>query len=56
MTTTYGPTALHRRSLDIAKAMLAEIEPEVNRISDQMIPALSQKFKSAGAPYIKGED
>jgi hypothetical protein len=56
MTTTYGPTALHRRSLDIAKAMLAEIEPEVNRISDQMIPALAQKFKSAGAPYIKGED
>ena len=56
MRTTYGPTALHRRSLDIAKAMLAELTPEVNRITDQMIPALSQKFKNAGAPYIKGED
>ncbi|MEJ2163636.1 MAG: glycosyl hydrolase, partial [Robiginitalea sp.] len=56
MTTTYGPTGLHRRSLDIAKEMLSEIEPEVNRISDQMIPVLEQKFKSAGAPYIKGND
>jgi photosystem II stability/assembly factor-like uncharacterized protein len=53
--TTYGPTALHRRSLDIAKAMLVEIAPEVNQISEQMIPALAQKFKNAGAPYIKGE-
>jgi len=56
MSTTYGPTALHRRSLDIAKAMLAELTPEVNQITDQMIPALAQKFKDAGAPYIKGED
>jgi len=54
--TTYGPTALHRRSLDIAKAMLAELTPEVNRITDQMVPALAQKFEDAGAPYIKGED
>ena len=54
--TTYGPTALHRRSLDIARAMLAELAPEVNRIADQEIPALAQKFKNAGAPYIKGED
>ena len=54
--TTYGPTALHRRSLDIAKAMLAELAPEVNRISEQMIPGLARKFKEAGAPYIKGED
>jgi photosystem II stability/assembly factor-like uncharacterized protein len=56
MTTTYGPTALHRRSLGIAKEMLAEVKPEVDRIADQMVPALAQKFKDAGAPYIKGED
>lgn len=56
LSTTYGPTPLHRRSLDIAKAMLEEAKPEFNRISDQMIPALAQKLKSAGAPYIKGED
>jgi photosystem II stability/assembly factor-like uncharacterized protein len=56
MTTTYGPTALHRRSLDIAKAMLNEVEPAVNRIADQMIPSLAKKFQDAGAPYIKGEN
>ncbi|WP_445383364.1 WD40/YVTN/BNR-like repeat-containing protein [Robiginitalea sp. IMCC43444] len=56
MTTSYGPTALHRRSLEIAKAMLAEVAPEINKISEQMIPALAQKFKDAGAPYIKGQE
>ena len=54
MSTTYGPTALHRRSLETAREMLAEIEPKVNRIVDQMIPSLEQKFRDAGAPYIKG--
>jgi hypothetical protein len=56
MSTTYGPTALHRRSLSIAREMLAEVEPEVNRITGQMIPALTKKFRDAGAPYIKGQD
>ena len=56
MTTTYGPTALHRNSLEIAKAMLAEVSPEINKISEQMVPALAQKFKNAGAPYIKGQE
>ncbi|MBC2838456.1 sialidase family protein [Robiginitalea sp. SC105] len=56
MSTTYGPTAMHRRSLGIAREMLAEIRPEVDRIADQMVPALAQKFKAAGAPYIKGQD
>ena len=56
MTTTYGPTALHRNSLEIAKAMLAEVSPEINKISEQMVPALALKFKNAGAPYIKGQE
>ena len=56
LTTTYGPTALHKRSLGIARAMLAEAAPEVQRISGQLVPALAQKFEDAGAPYIKGMD
>ncbi|WP_088340204.1 VPS10 domain-containing protein [Robiginitalea sediminis] len=56
MTTTYGPTPLHRRSLGIAREMLAEMQPELSRITGQMIPALSKKLKDAGAPYIKGQD
>jgi hypothetical protein len=46
---------LHRQSLETAKAMLGELKPEVSRISRQMVPALEQKFKNAGAPYIKGQ-
>lgn len=56
LSTTYGPTALHRRSLGIAKEMLGEMKPELNGIAEQMIPALEQKFKNAGAPYIKGQE
>ncbi len=55
LTTTYGPTPLHRRSLETAQAMLSELKPEITRISDQMVPALARKFEQAGAPYIKGQ-
>ena len=55
LTTTYGPTPLHRRSLEAAQAMLSELKPEITRISDQMVPALARKFEQAGAPYIKGQ-
>ncbi|MGB5404945.1 WD40/YVTN/BNR-like repeat-containing protein [Robiginitalea sp.] len=55
LTTTYGPTPLHRRSLETARAMLSELKPEITRISDQMVPALARKFEQAGAPYIKGQ-
>ncbi len=56
MNTTYGPTAMHRQSLDTARDMLGELEPQVNRIADQMVPALERKLEAAGAPYIKGRD
>ncbi|MGB5654664.1 MAG: glycosyl hydrolase [Robiginitalea sp.] len=55
LSTTYGPTPLHRRSLETAQAMLSELKPEMTRISDQMVPALARKFEQAGAPYIKGQ-
>ncbi len=55
MSTTYGPTPLHKRSMETARAMLEELKPEVTRISEQMVPALQKKFTDAGAPYIKGQ-
>ncbi|MGA9240310.1 MAG: glycosyl hydrolase, partial [Robiginitalea sp.] len=55
LSTTYGPTPLHKRSMETARAMLNELKPEVTRISDQMVPALARKFEQAGAPYIKGQ-
>ena len=55
LSTTYGPTPLHRKSLAIAKEMLEELRPEIDRISKTVLPDLSKKLKQAGAPYILGE-
>ena len=55
LSTTYGPTPLHRKSLAIAKEMLEELQPEIERISKTTLPDLSERFKQAGAPYILGE-
>lgn len=55
LSTTYGPTPLHRKSLAIAKEMLEELRPEIERISKTVLPDLSKRLKQAGAPYIIGE-
>lgn len=54
LSTTYGPTPNHRRSLGIAENMLTEIMPKVERLRDEVIPSLQQELRSAGAPYIIG--
>ena len=55
LSTTYGPTPLHRKSLVIAKEMLEELQPEIERISKTILPGLSERLKQAGAPYIIGD-
>ena len=55
LSTTYGPTPLHRKSLAIAKEILEELQPEIELISKTTLPDLSERFKQAGAPYILGE-
>ena len=51
---TYGPTLLHKTSLEIAKAELSEIVPQLKQIAEQEIPELQQSLQDAGAPYIEG--
>ena len=53
MSTTYGPTALHRQNLDIANEMMDEFMPEIEKVSNS-IETLSNKLQAAGAPYIVG--
>ena len=55
MSTTYGPTPLHKRSLATAKDMMEELRPALNRINTSLLPALAQKLKAANAPYIIGQ-
>ena len=51
---TYGPTPTHRRSLELARAGLAELKPRLERLIDEGIPALETKLRDAGAPWTPG--
>ncbi|MFK8005058.1 MAG: glycosyl hydrolase [Saprospiraceae bacterium] len=55
LSTTYGPTPLHRESLVIAKNELKTISEQVEKVSMETIPALEKNLKKAGAPYIHGQ-
>ncbi|SER30439.1 VPS10 domain-containing protein [Neolewinella agarilytica] len=53
LSTTYGPTPNQKRSLGIAKDMIAEIMPMVKALSGKL-PELQTQLQKAGAPYILG--
>lgn len=55
MSTTYGPTALHRQSMNIASTMLNGMFTEISTISTSTIPGLEQELRRLGAPYILGQ-
>ncbi|MDX1315164.1 MAG: hypothetical protein R3356_06655, partial [Eudoraea sp.] len=55
LSTTYGPTPLHRQSLEIANSMLNAMFSEISNISTSTIPALEQELRRLGAPYILGQ-
>ncbi|MBT8178194.1 MAG: glycosyl hydrolase, partial [Eudoraea sp.] len=55
MSTTYGPTPLHKQSMGIAGSMLNGMIGEMKTISTETIPALEQELKRLGAPYIIGQ-
>ncbi len=51
---SYGPTPMHKRSLEIAQEELTEITDELKKIKETEIPALMKKLKEGGAPWIEG--
>ena len=55
MSTTYGPTPLHKQSLGIANTMLNGLFSEISTISTTTIPGLEQELRRLGAPYILGQ-
>ena len=55
MSTTYGPTPLHRRSLDIAQEEFAEIKPKLEKLANEAVPSLEEAVRKAGAPWIEGQ-
>ncbi|MCM8570079.1 glycosyl hydrolase [Gramella jeungdoensis] len=50
--TTYGPTAAHKRSMNIAERMYNDLRSEVSTIVNETIPALENKLNEIGAPNI----
>jgi hypothetical protein len=55
LATTYGPTPLHKHSLEAGKAELEKIKQSLSDMVDEILPRLEQELKQAGAPWIEGQ-
>ena len=53
LSTTYGPTKNHTNSMNLAKEMLSDIQPELDSFI-QEVQAFAKKLENAGAPMILG--
>ena len=54
LSTTYGPTALHKKSMREVEEGLPSFRARVDEIVENVIPGLISKLKDIGAPYIQG--
>ena len=53
---TYGPTATHRRSLEIGGEAFDPIRTELAEINDQRMPALRDLLDQVGVPWTPGRE
>ena len=51
---TYGPTATHRRSYDIALAEFSVIREDLHRLLDVDLVNLEARLEEAGVPWTPG--
>ncbi len=52
----YGPTSMHRQSLNTGKQELEPIKVYLDRLIQEIIPQLERDLREAGAPWIEGQD
>ena len=52
---TYGPTPMHKKTLEIARKEYKTIYEQLKYITEKEIPELEKALKEAGAPYIQGQ-
>ncbi|MGH9464573.1 MAG: glycosyl hydrolase, partial [Thermoanaerobaculia bacterium] len=52
--TRSGPTATHRRNLEIAETEYTAVSADLRRLLDTEIPAIEQALEAAGAPWTPG--
>ena len=55
MSNTYGPTKMHKESLEIGKKELEGITAKLENYSNKIIPELERALEAAGAPWIEGQ-
>ncbi|MCK4750158.1 MAG: hypothetical protein KAT15_24045, partial [Bacteroidales bacterium] len=55
LSTSYGPTELHRESLELGKKELEPITSELKKVTNELLPGLEKALKDAGAPWIEGQ-
>jgi photosystem II stability/assembly factor-like uncharacterized protein len=55
LSNTYGPTGNHKASFNRAKKQLLEIKLQLQNVTNNVLPALEQDLKNAGAPWIEGQ-
>ncbi len=53
LSTTYGPTELHKESLKMGKEELAPVKEGVEQLTGELLPQLEKALKAAGAPWIQ---
>jgi photosystem II stability/assembly factor-like uncharacterized protein len=51
---TYGPTAMHKRNLEIGEQDFAGIKSALKRLFDTELPALRKALDDAGVPWTPG--
>ena len=51
---TYGPTATHMESIEIAELEFAGIKTSIQRINEVEMPALRKELNAAGVPWTPG--
>jgi hypothetical protein len=54
LSTTYGPTELHRSAVAAGRNELAALQTELDRFVEQVMPELERALEAAGAPPIGG--
>ncbi len=53
LSTTYGPTGMHKENLQIGIEELKPIEDQVRTLKNTTLPGLEEKLREAGAPIEK---
>ena len=55
LSTSYGPTGLHRESLALCIKEVEPIKTGVEELTKETLPQLERELKEAGAPWIEGQ-